>query len=283
TQHTHYINSTHTLYTQHTHYTHSTLTIYTTHSYTQHTHTTHSLYTQHKHTHTHRTLTIYIGMHCIQPRSHLQDIYYRFQNMSPSALAMGSNIYVEMLYQLHLKHPRVLVDNKVVESSSQQLHNNRGTSFRDTCIICRFNLMYSFIFEINMLYYVKDPGATISFFHSLLKKNGKKLIISARSGSDLQSCPQLCLSKGWHASPSVPSANINTLPDARGVPYKSYKLQSHVDITECFTEGYETGKRLLDFLTKLRQEALRPIRACSVEKGGRVTANGYSDFVVIHV
>ena len=28
-----------------------------------------------------------------------------------------------------------------------------------------------------MLYYVKDPGATISFFHSLLSKNGKLLII----------------------------------------------------------------------------------------------------------
>lgn len=28
-----------------------------------------------------------------------------------------------------------------------------------------------------MLYYVKDPGATISFFQSLLDKNGKLLII----------------------------------------------------------------------------------------------------------
>lgn len=28
-----------------------------------------------------------------------------------------------------------------------------------------------------MLYYVKDPGATVSFFQSLLNKNGKLLII----------------------------------------------------------------------------------------------------------
>lgn len=28
-----------------------------------------------------------------------------------------------------------------------------------------------------MLYYVKDPGATINFFQSLLDKNGKLLII----------------------------------------------------------------------------------------------------------
>ena len=28
-----------------------------------------------------------------------------------------------------------------------------------------------------MLYYVKDPGATVSFFQSLLDKNGKLVII----------------------------------------------------------------------------------------------------------
>ncbi|XP_068594191.1 histamine N-methyltransferase-like [Cebidichthys violaceus] len=44
-----------------------------------------------------------------------------------------------------------------------------------------------FIHMIQMLYYVKDPGATMSFFRSLLDKNGKLLLIlvSANAGWDI--------------------------------------------------------------------------------------------------
>lgn len=41
-------------------------------------------------------------------------------------------IDLEMLSKLRLKHPGVLVDNEVVEPSSQQLHNYKGTSFNGT-------------------------------------------------------------------------------------------------------------------------------------------------------
>lgn len=36
-------------------------------------------------------------------------------------------IDLEMLSELHKKHPEVVVDNEVVEPSSQQLHNYKGT------------------------------------------------------------------------------------------------------------------------------------------------------------
>lgn len=42
-------------------------------------------------------------------------------------------IDLEMLSELHKKHPGVMVDNEVVEPSHQQLYNYKGTVFTGTC------------------------------------------------------------------------------------------------------------------------------------------------------
>lgn len=46
-----------------------------------------------------------------------------------TVLVPVGGIDLEMLTKLHMKHPGVTVDNEVVEPSSQQLHNYKGTAF----------------------------------------------------------------------------------------------------------------------------------------------------------
>ncbi|CAL9690570.1 unnamed protein product [Knipowitschia caucasica] len=236
-----------------------------------------------------------------------------------NVIGVGSgagDIDVEMLSQLRLKHPGVTVDNEVVEPSSQQLHNYRvmvdqkpdldyikftwnkmtASEFEEQWRKRNVTKKADFIHMFQMLYYVKDPGATISFFHSLLDKNGKLVIIlvSGESGwgrlwDTFRS--QLC---NTEISQCVTAADIRHLLDARGASYQSYELQSHMDITECFTEGDEEGELLLDFLTEvldfsktapseLRQGVLRLLRdpQCSTEREGRVLFNNNLGVIVL--
>ncbi|KAA8588323.1 hypothetical protein FQN60_001517 [Etheostoma spectabile] len=191
-----------------------------------------------------------------------------------NVIGVGSGageIDLEMLAKLRLKHPRVTVDNEVVEPSSTQLHNYKvlvsqkpgldyikftwnkmtATEFEEHWRVKKMTKKADFIHMIQMLYYVKDPGATISFFQSLLDKNGKLLILLVS-----------------------------------GVSYQSYELPSEMDITECFTEGDEKGELLLDFLTEvmdfsktaspeLKAGVLELLRHpdCSVESNGKVIFN----------
>ncbi|KAJ0033707.1 hypothetical protein NQD34_000814 [Periophthalmus magnuspinnatus] len=231
-------------------------------------------------------------------------------------IACLGNIDREILAQLHLKHPGVLVDNEVVEPSSQQLQKYRElvsqepnldfvnftwnemttTEFEEHWRQKNITKKADFIHMVQVLYYVEDAEATISFFHSLLNKNGKLLIII---GAD--DCPQFIISKTfqhqldakWHPSKTVSPAVIKSLLNARGIPFKTYKLQSRVNVTPCFTEGDGTGELLLDFLThvqgfsemaspELRQEVLTVLRGCSVVQNGRVMANDYINAIVIN-
>lgn len=153
-----------------------------------------------------------------------------------------------------------------------------------------------FIHMIQMLYYVKDPGATISFFQSLLDKNGKLIImlVSGESGwGKLWQTyrKQLC---NTEISQCVTAGDIKSILDSKGVSYQSYELPSQMDITECFTEGDERGELLLDFLTEvldfsktvspeLKAGVLELLRHpdCSVESNGKVIFNNNLGVIVI--
>ncbi|XP_060733033.1 histamine N-methyltransferase-like isoform X2 [Tachysurus vachellii] len=116
----------------------------------------------------------------------------------------GGDIDLEILTQLHTKHPEARVENDVVEPSGDMLYKYKvlvaKTAGLDH-ITFRFNKMtasefesdwkqrnidrkFDFIHMIQMLYYVKDPEATVSFFRSLLHKDGKLLIILVSAGDE---------------------------------------------------------------------------------------------------
>ncbi|XP_045910937.1 histamine N-methyltransferase-like [Micropterus dolomieu] len=260
---------------------------------------------------------------CMQDFIHnmLPDILASIGDGKPhlNVIGVGSGageIDLEMLSVLRLKHPGVTVDNEVVEPSSQQLHNYRvlvaqkpdldyikftwnkmtASEFEEHWKVKKITKKADFIHMIQMLYYVKDPGATISFFQSLLDKNGKLIImlVSGESGwGKLWQTyrKQLC---NTEISQCVTAGDIKSILDSKGVSYQSYELPSQMDITECFTEGDERGELLLDFLTEvldfsktvspeLKAGVLELLRHpdCSVESNGKVIFNNNLGVIVI--
>lgn len=223
---------------------------------------------------------------------------------------------LEMLTQLHLKHPMSTVDNEVVEPSSQQLHNYKvlvsqkkdleyikftwnkmtASEFEEHWKEKKMTKKADFIHMIQMLYYVKDTEATISFFQSLLNKNGKLLIIlvSGKSGwKKLWKTYRTQLSNS-EISQCVTTGDIASLLDSKGVHYQSYVLPSQLDITDCFKVGDEKGELLLDFLTEvldfsktaspeLKTGVLDLLRHsdCSAVLDGRVLFNNNLEVLVI--
>ncbi|XP_035459574.1 histamine N-methyltransferase isoform X4 [Scophthalmus maximus] len=227
------------------------------------------------------------------------------------------DIDLQILSELRMKHPGATVDNEVVEPSGQQLLHYRvsvsqkqkeldyvkftwnkmtASEFEANWKVKRTTKRADFIHMIQMLYYVKDPGATIDFFQSLLDENGKLLIILVSGESGWGKLwqtykDQLCSKE---ISQCVTTGDIKSLLDSKGVSYRSHELPSQMDITECFTEGDEKGELLLDFLTEVLDfsktaspelkagvmECLRHPR-CSVEANGRVMFNNNLGVIVL--
>ncbi|XP_068187745.1 histamine N-methyltransferase-like [Antennarius striatus] len=227
----------------------------------------------------------------------------------------SGEIDIRILSMLRLKYPLMSVDNEVVEPNPQQIHDYKELVSQTPgldYIKWKWNNMtvqdfekdwkekertkkFDFIHMFEMLYYVKDRGATISFFQSLLKKNGK-LFISLLAGDS-----------GWgkldktygnrFREPEVSTVFIDEIKqylDSKGGSYQSYLLTSQTDITECFIEGNEEGELMLDFLTEVlnfSKSAPPDLKAgvlellhhpdCSVESNGKIIFNYYSEVIVV--
>ncbi|XP_066543112.1 histamine N-methyltransferase-like [Hoplias malabaricus] len=235
-----------------------------------------------------------------------------------NVLGVGSGtgeMDLDMLHQLRLKHPDAKVDNEVVEPSGDMLHRYKELVSKTPDldhITFRFNKMTSSEFEenwkqsntdkkmdfihlIQMLYYVKDPEATIEFFRSLLNKDGKLLIIvgAGDSGWALLDMyhEQLCDND---LSQCITTDHIREFLDARGIPYSKYKLPTELDITECFTPGDEQGELLLDFITEvedfsknvspeLRAGVVQLLKQpeCSREENGRIMLDTSLEAIIL--
>ncbi|XP_020786494.2 histamine N-methyltransferase-like [Boleophthalmus pectinirostris] len=229
------------------------------------------------------------------------------------------NIDMEMLSQLRRKHPGVLLDNEVVEPSAHRIlrykeraaqmfhldpvnftwNQMTASEFEEQWRQRNITKKIDFIHMLHMLYYVEDPGATVRFYQSLLRKNGKILIsiLSAESGyvkmwkafSTQLNPPG---TRTWF--PERNTADIKQLLDEAGIQYQSYKSPAVLDITDCFTEGNEAGELILNFLTEtvnfrktapqeLRDGVLRTLRdpQCCTEKNGRILLNKNEDFFIL--
>ncbi|KAK3549892.1 hypothetical protein QTP86_015509 [Hemibagrus guttatus] len=110
-----------------------------------------------------------------------------------------------------------------------------------------------FINMIQMLYYVEDPEVTLSFYRSLLHKDGKVLLILVAGESAWARLSEVCDDQVCKEGivQNLTTSEVKSFLDSKNIPYKNYKLQSLLDITECFTPGDEKGDRLLDLLTEV--------------------------------
>ncbi|KAJ7345802.1 hypothetical protein JRQ81_001752 [Phrynocephalus forsythii] len=181
-------------------------------------------------------------------------------------------IDLQILKQIRAKYPGVAIHNEVIEPNGEQiscykehvaktsgLENITFTWHKETSFEYESRMKASkemrklnFIHMIQMLYYVKDVPATIGFFHSLLEP-GAKLLIIILSGTS--GWARLWKKYGPHLHLSLPSSlilapDIEEILNEAGMQYQSYELPSHMDITDCFTEGNKNGELLLDFLTE---------------------------------
>ncbi|KAJ8405974.1 hypothetical protein AAFF_G00308620 [Aldrovandia affinis] len=210
-------------------------------------------------------------------RGVLSDILASIGNGNGCLNVMGvgsgaGDLDLEMFSQLRLKHPGVSVHSEVVEPSSEMLENyqdlvsktpdlehvkfswNKMTAseFEENWRQKNFTKKMDFIHMIQMLYYIADPCATVSFFRSLLNKNGKLLIILVSGTSGWEKLWNYKTQMNQNTvSYSVTTRDMKSYLDKMGIKNTFYELPSQMDITECFTEGDEKGELLLDFLTEV--------------------------------
>ncbi|KAK5861354.1 hypothetical protein PBY51_022759 [Eleginops maclovinus] len=146
---------------------------------------------------------------------------------------------------------------------------------------------FHFIHMIQMIYYVDDMADTIKFYHSLLKNNGRLMIIVAATncGSDTlwkAYKKELWVDSitDWRSSEEVISCLKNL-----GLKYEEHAIPNTFDISECFNPNSQIGERLLNFITaqdhfyqsftpEIRAGMLDALRnKCSTEKKGGVFYN----------
>ncbi|XP_068187747.1 histamine N-methyltransferase-like [Antennarius striatus] len=227
----------------------------------------------------------------------------------------SGEIDIRILSMLRLKYPLMSVDNEVVEPNPQQIHDYKDLVFETPGLDFTnftWNEMTAEDFEdqwkeknltkkadlihmFQVLYFVNDPGATISFFHSLLNENGKLLIVLL-SGSSGAGKMVGILSKKFSDTEIkyLTSTEVRRVLDTKGLKYQSYPLSSLMDATECFIEGNEEGELLFDFTTevhqfkksvppKLKAEIMEFYRnqCCSVDENGKILFNLDSEIIVV--
>ncbi|XP_030614613.1 histamine N-methyltransferase A-like [Archocentrus centrarchus] len=155
---------------------------------------------------------------------------------------------------------------------------------------------FDFIHMIQMIYYVENLCETIKFYHSLLKANGRLMIIieTAKGGWDTlwkTYRKELCVGaiKEFRSS-----AEVIACLESLCLKYEVHSVPNTFDITECLNPGGSTGERLLSFMTgsdKFHQSFTPEIRdgmldllrkKCSTVKDGKVLFISNMSCILVH-
>ncbi|XP_063744445.1 histamine N-methyltransferase A-like isoform X2 [Eleginops maclovinus] len=155
---------------------------------------------------------------------------------------------------------------------------------------------FDFIHMIQMIYYVDNLADTIRFFHSLLKNNGRLMIIieAANGGWDTlwkTYKKELCVDA---ITEYRSSGEIIACLKSLGLKYDEHTIPNSFDISECYNPSSQIGQRLLNFMTAqdhFEQYFTPEIRAgmldllrnkCSTEKDGKVLFNSTLKCILVH-
>ncbi|KAM8749688.1 histamine N-methyltransferase A-like [Acanthopagrus schlegelii] len=228
----------------------------------------------------------------------------------------GGEMDVQMLSLLQSAFPAVPITADIVEGSSKLVDNFKALVAKTPnlqTVPFTWHVMHSgdyerqvkakgdakkfdFIHMIQMIYYVDDLADTIKFYHSLLKSNGRLMIIieTRNGGWDT-------LWKTYHKDLCVyaiteyrSSGEVIACLKSLGLKYEEHAVPNAFDITKCFDPNSQTGVRLLNFMTARDQfyQSFTPeIRAgildllrnkCSTEKDGKVLFNSTLSCIFVH-
>ncbi|XP_074478668.1 histamine N-methyltransferase-like isoform X3 [Sebastes fasciatus] len=155
---------------------------------------------------------------------------------------------------------------------------------------------FDLIHMVHMIYYVDNLADTIKFYHSLLKNNGRLMIIVSTANSGWDTLwktykEELCVGRITEYCTSVDVAACLKSP---GLKYEEHVIPITVDIPECFDPSSQTGEQLLNFFTMkdhFHQSFTPEIRAgmldllrnkCSTEKDGRLFFNADSSCILVY-
>ncbi|KAL0985703.1 hypothetical protein UPYG_G00160750 [Umbra pygmaea] len=228
----------------------------------------------------------------------------------------GGEIDVHILSGIQAEFPNTALTVDIVEPSTQLSDNFRALVMKTPnlqkipfswhIVTCEgyekqikdngASKRFDFIHMIQMLYYVADCPGTIRFFHSLLKDNGKLLIVHEAAASGWDTLwktyrAELCTKT---ISDYLSAGDIKVHLDQLGLKYEEHHLPNTLDITACFTKGDETGELLLDFMTEQDHfyQSLNPdLQAgildllrnkCSTEKDGRILFDCSLSCLLVH-
>ncbi|XP_068187427.1 histamine N-methyltransferase-like [Antennarius striatus] len=236
-------------------------------------------------------------------------------NLNVIGVGSGSGeLDLQMFSALHHKYPEMTVDNEVIEPNPQQLcgykdlvsqtpgldyikfnwNEMTAEEFEEQWKAKKMIKAADLIHMFQVLYYVKDPGATISFFQSLLNKNGQLLITLRCGNTGLVKMRNTYSKQLGTAEVNRSTGDIKRFLDSKGVSYRSYDVPDQIDITKCFIEGDEEGEMMIDFLTQVldfSKTASPELRAgvmeffhCSefsVESSGKVLMNANYELIIL--
>ncbi|XP_039673041.1 histamine N-methyltransferase A-like isoform X2 [Perca fluviatilis] len=228
----------------------------------------------------------------------------------------GGEIDAQMLTLLQSTFPAVPITADIVEGSSQLTDNFKGLVAKTTNlqkIPFAWYIMHSedyerqvkekgdmktfdFIHMIQMIYYVDNLADTIKFYHSLLKNNGRLMIIieAANGGWDTlwkTYKKDLCVDA---IQEYRSSGEVIACLKSQGLKYEEHVIPNSFDITECFNPSSQTGKRLLNYMTandnfyqsfspEIKGGMLELLRnKCSTEKDGRVLFNSNMSCILVY-
>ncbi|XP_053554231.1 histamine N-methyltransferase [Bombina bombina] len=192
-------------------------------------------------------------------------------------LGVGSGsgeLDLEILSKIKEEKPDTPILNEVLEPNSEQIklfkerianapnfknvkfmwHPKTTEEYKQDVKIDNGLRKFDLIHMIQMIYYVKDPYATVKFFMSCLAPKGKLVIILLSRDSHwnaLYRKHESLLQPNEGFTLDLHSEDIINVLDSMSAKYQTYKIPSEVDITECFLEGSKNVKGVLDILTEI--------------------------------
>lgn len=228
----------------------------------------------------------------------------------------GGEVDVQMLSLLQSTFPAVPITADIVEGSSELTDSFKALVAKTSSlqkIPFAWHIMnsegyekqvkakgemkkFDFIHMIQMIYYVDNLANTIKFYHSLLKNNGRLMIIieAADGGWDTlwkTYKKELCVEAIMEYRSS---ADVIACAKSQGLKCEEHTITNSFDITECFNPSSQSGEHLLNFMTAkdhFHQSFTPEIRAgmlellrhkCSTEKDGKVMFNSNLSCIIIH-